>query len=194
NQYYPPTVETSAETMQGIADRVVGTGTFTATNQYTYQSVIGATYGSALQQLIELLPACYTDGPGPDARRQPSKNANVSATPTATETYTPNPNEKDVLKSGPDSLSWIRQMVVGPNPASGPAEVFLRTANIGTVKLKVYSMAGRLIEERTYAVTSPGVQSLDLDAGLLASGLYFVNASQASMNLGTFKWAVVHSR
>ncbi|HTB22127.1 MAG TPA: hypothetical protein VK914_05435, partial [bacterium] len=46
NQYYPPTVETSAETMQGIADRVVGTGTFTATNQYTYQSVIGATYGS----------------------------------------------------------------------------------------------------------------------------------------------------
>ena len=70
-------------------------------------------------------------------------------------------------------LSFVELDQNAPNPFSSSTLIAYRVAKPGPVKLRVYDLRGRLVHEARDLATDHNIQQITLDAGGLASGVYY---------------------
>lgn len=77
-------------------------------------------------------------------------------------------NSLDLPGRGPDF-----EVVVYPNPATGPAVFRVQSTRAARVQIDVYDALGRRRAQPFSGVVNPGPNEFDLDAGSLPPGIYF---------------------
>jgi hypothetical protein len=137
--------------------------------------------GSGLDYKLDIeYSVCGSPAPGP---AQPNNSSILSrAVPD--------------LKAAPGlSLPAGKDLVVGPNPASGRAYAFFRLAEAGQASLLVSNVLGETVLRSASQAWDAGVHKQDLDVGALAPGIYIVqliaNAGPGWGLRAAFKMAVI---
>ena len=69
-----------------------------------------------------------------------------------------------------------------PNPFNPSTTIEFRMARKSEVKLQVFDMLGRMVEERSLGIREPGDQKVVFSAGSLATGVYEYRLTMAVNN------------
>ncbi|HYE57759.1 MAG TPA: T9SS type A sorting domain-containing protein [Rhodothermales bacterium] len=85
-----------------------------------------------------------------------------------------------------NDVTGAMALTVAPNPFGTAATVRYRMAEAGAVRLEVFDVLGRHVQERDFGVLAAGDHSLPLDGTGLGAGVYVVRVT-AGDAVGTFR-------
>ncbi len=169
NTPVPPTPTSTATKTNTSTGTTTSTSTFTATrtNSFTATST-----------------SSFTQTPTRTSTPTPTFSATSTATATFTASSTPTPTASFTKTvTGTSTPSPNGTPVVYPDPVSGPGPVYLRVplSKISDVRVRVYTLAFRVVDRLTFENVQPGqgvpIPLTDKWGTPLASGLYYLVVS-----------------